>query len=320
MRFLARRALHSLYLLLLVSLGSFLLVELAPGDFLSEMKLNPQISEQTLEVFRARFGMDQPVWLRYLRWGQSVLSGDWGFSFAYNGAVAPLLWERTCNTLLLSGAALVLTWVIGLAVGIWTASHVNSWLSRAVETGMATLLATPDLLLALACLLLAVHTGWFPSGGFTSAELADTKRLARLKDQAAHLLLPAACLTASLLPVTVSHVHTAMVETLNAPFLVAARAHGISGRRLLFRHALPVAVNPLLSLFGLGLGTLLSSSLLVEVVMSWPGMGRLLLEAILQRDLFVLLGIVLASTIFLIAGNLVADCLLHLTDPRIRTN
>src|SRR2546428_7649521 len=141
---------------------------------------------------------------------------------------------------------------------------------------------------------------------------------AQVKDVASHLVLPVTALVLGILPVLVRYVRASVADALHAPFVRAARAHGIPERRVLFRHALPAAANPLISLFGLSLAGLLSMSLLVEVVMSWPGLGPLLLEAILARDFYLVLGLVLASTFLLVAGNLLADVLLMAADPRIR--
>jgi peptide/nickel transport system permease protein len=131
-------------------------------------------------------------------------------------------------------------------------------------------------------------------------------------------MLPVSVLVLTALPLLVRHVRSAMIGVLEAPFLQAARGHGIPRRRLLYRYALPAAANPLISLFGFSVGTLLSGSLLVEVVMSWPGLGPLLVEAILSRDLYVVIGGVLLSTLFLVIGNLIADLLLYWADPRTR--
>jgi ABC-type dipeptide/oligopeptide/nickel transport system permease component len=140
----------------------------------------------------------------------------------------------------------------------------------------------------------------------------------KVKDLTAHLCLPVLCLAASHLPYVAAHVQTTVTEVLNTPFLRAARGLGIARRRLLFRHALPAALNPLISLFGLSIGTLLSSSLLVEAVMGWPGLGRLMLESILARDVHVVIGATVFSTLFAGVGSLIADALLRMNDPRIR--
>jgi peptide/nickel transport system permease protein len=177
----------------------------------------------------------------------------------------------------------------------------------------------PELVLALLLLLFAVRTGYFPAGGLMSLESLDTGVWSETKDITKHLFLPSVCLAAGLLPLLLSHVRAAVAEALESPFIGAARGHGIPFRRLLLRHALPAAANPLISLFGFSLGMLISSSLLIETVFSWPGLGQLMLEAIQQRDFFLVVDAAVLSTAFLIGGNLIADVLLYASDPRIRT-
>jgi len=315
---LARRALHGLFVLFGVSVLSFVLVELAPGDFFAEMRLDPRISEATVRTLRARHGLDRPLPERYARWAASLARGELGYSFAYGSPVAPLLWPRVRNTLLLTGTATTLAWALAIPIGVWWAAARGAFARRGLAVLMAVLLALPDILLALALLLLAVRTGWFPAGGMTSVGHEQMSTAARLRDVMAHLVLPAAALVLCVLPGLTRHVRASVGSALDAPFVQAARGHGIPEWRVLFRHALPAAANPLISLFGLSLATLLSMSLLVEIVMSWPGLGPLLLEAILARDFHLVLGLVLASTVLLLAGNILADVLLLAADPRIR--
>lgn len=321
-RFLGRRLLHSLFLLLGVSMLSFVFFELAPGDFFDQMRLDPQISPETVAALRAQYGLDRPLPVRYLSWLRSTLRGEFGYSFAYNSPASLLLWERAKNTLLLSGIAVALAWLLAIPLGVWSAAGVGrwrDWRERITTLGTSTLLAVPDLLLALLLLLLAVRTGWFPVGGMTSLQYDELNFWGKARDLVTHLFLPVVALVLGMLPVLVRHIHTGMVEALNSPFIHAARSYGIPRRRLLFRHALPAAANPLISLFGFSVASLLSASLLVEVVMSWPGLGPLLLEAILARDLHVVIGAVTLSSVLLVAGNLLADILLYVFDPRIRT-
>jgi peptide/nickel transport system permease protein len=315
---LARRALHGLFVLFGVSVLSFVLVELAPGDFFGEMRLDPRISEATLRTLRARHGLDRPLPERYARWAASLARGELGYSFAYGSPVAPLLWPRVRNTLLLTGTATALAWALAIPIGVWWAAARGAFARRGLAVLMAVLLALPDILLSLALLLLAVRTGWFPTGGMTSVGHEEMSTAARLRDVMAHLVLPVAALVLCVLPAVTRHVRASVGSALDAPFVQAARGHGIPEWRVLFRHALPAAANPLISLFGLSLATLLSMSLLVEIVMSWPGLGPLLLEAILARDFHLVLGLVLASTVLLLAGNVLADLLLLAADPRIR--
>ena len=316
---LAQRALHGLFVLFAVSILSFVLVDLAPGDFFAEMRLDPRISEATLRTLRARHGLDRPLPERYARWAASLARGELGYSFAYGSPVAPLLWPRVRNTLLLTGTATTMAWALAIPIGVWWAAARGALARRALAVLMAILLALPDILLALALLLLAVRTGWFPAGGMTSVGHEQMSAAARLRDVLSHLVLPTAALVLCVLPGLTRHVRASVSAALDAPFVQAARGHGIPEWRVLFRHALPAAANPLISLFGLSLATLLSMSLLVEIVMSWPGLGPLLLEAILARDFHLVLGLVLASTVLLLAGNVFADLLLLAADPRIRT-
>ena len=315
---LARRALHGLFVLFGVSVLSFVLVQLAPGDFFAEMRLDPRISEATVRALRARHGLDRPLPERYARWVASLARGELGYSFAYGTPVASLLWPRLRNTLLLTGTATAAAWMIAVPIGVWWASTRRVAARRGLAVLMATLLAIPDILLALALLLVAVRTGWFPAGGMTSVGHEHMSRGARLWDIVSHLVLPATALVLCVLPALTRHVRASMASTLEAPFIQAARGHGIPEWRVVFGHALPAAANPLVSLFGLSVATLTSMSLLVEIVMSWPGLGPLLLEAILARDFYLVLGLVLASTVLLLAANILADVLLLAADPRIR--
>ena len=316
MRFLLRRALHSFFLLVGASVLSFVLVNLAPGDFFAAMRLNPEISASTVSALRAQHGLDRPLPVRYLRWVSSIAEGDWGFSFAYNSPAGPILRSRTRNTLLLTGTATALAWLIAIPLGIWAAARRGAWVDLFTGGVISVLLAIPELVLALLLLLFAVRTGYFPAGGLMSSGAART--WADSADVIRHLFLPAICLAAGLLPLLLSHVRTAMAEVLQSPFITAARGYGIPSIRLLLRHALPAAANPLISLFGFSIGMLVSSSLLVEAIFSWPGLGQLMLEAIQQRDVFLMVDAAVLATAFLILGNFIADVLLYLTDPRIR--
>jgi peptide/nickel transport system permease protein len=318
-RFLLRRAAHAAFLLFGVSALAFLFSTLAPGNYLDEMRLNPQISSERLNALRRQYQVDRPVAVRYAHWAGAALRGDLGFSFAYNTPVAPLLWTRARNTLLLTGTSTLLVWLLALPLGIWSAERQGRPPDVALRWATAVLLVIPDLALALGLLVLAVRTGWLPTGGMVSLGFDAFSAVGKIRDVVLHMVLPVTVLVASALPILVRHVRAAVAEALEAPFLRAAEGHGISRRRLLYRYALPAAAHPLIALFGFSLGTLLSGSLLAEIVMSWPGLGPFLLEAVLARDLYVVIGGVLLSTLFLVAGNFAADLLLYWADPRIRT-
>jgi peptide/nickel transport system permease protein len=316
--FLLRKVAHTAFLLLGVSVLAFFFSALAPGTYFDEMRLNPQISAERLSALRTEHGVDQPLTLRYARWAGALLHGDLGFSFAYNAPVAPLLWARARNTLLLTSTATVLVWILALPLGIWSAEKLGRPADVVLGWATAVLLVLPDLTLALGLLALAVRSGWLPTGGLVSVGFEGFSSAHKFRDVAWHMVLPVTVLVASALPVLLRHVRSAVAEALEAPFLRAAEGQGISRGRLLYRYVLPAAAHPLIALFGFSLGTLLSASLLVEVVMGWPGLGPFLLEAILARDLYVVIGGVLLSTVFLVTGNFLADVLLYWADPRIR--
>ncbi|MGA7553009.1 MAG: ABC transporter permease, partial [Candidatus Acidiferrales bacterium] len=301
-----------------ISIFSFALLQLAPGDFFTSLEMNPQISAHSVATLRTQYGLDKPLPVRYGSWLRAVLRGDLGTSFAYNSPVAPLLALRARNTLLLTGTATLLAWLLAIPFGIWSAARRGKWGDRVGGVVTSTLLTVPDLVLFLTLLLLAVRTGWFPTGGMISAEFGDLSLWSKVKDVAYHLLLPSLGLALATLPPLVRHIRSAMIEVLDSPFIRAARAHGIPERRVLLRYALPVAANPLISLFGFSIATMLSAGLLVEVILSWPGIGPLLVEAILAKDIFVVVGTVMLSALFLVAGNFLADVLLFAADPRIR--
>ena len=282
------------------------------------MRLNPQIAPETVVALRAQYQLDRPLPLRYVRWLNSVMHGDLGYSFSYNSPVGPLLLVRARNTLFLTLTATLLAWGLALPLGVRSAEYLGRLPDSLVSWMTAGLLVLPDLALTLGLLLFAARSGWFPTGGVVSLDFNSLSPINKLRDLVLHMTLPLLALVLTALPLLVRHVRAAMTGVLDAPFLRAARGHGIPRHRLLYRYALPAAANPLISLFGFSIGSLLSGSLLVEVVMSWPGLGPLLVEAILSRDLYVVIGGVLLSTLFLVIGNLIADLLLYWADPRIR--
>ena len=317
MRYLLARISQSVLLLAGVSLLSFGFVQLAPGDFFSEVRLNPQISDETIQGLRKQFALDKPFATRYWRWLQSTFHGELGFSFAYNSPVAPLLIERANKTLLLTSTAMFLAWCLAIPLGVMSAAAPAGVLARCCSIGTAVFLATPELLLALVALMFAVRTGWIRSLGM-GLPSSDLPTWQAVRKTATHLVLPTLLLVLTSVPILLQHTAAAMREALASPYISAARAHGIGKRRILFHHAFPAALNPLISLFGTSLASLLSASLLVEVVMGWPGIGPLLLEAILNRDVFVVIGGVMLSALFLVVGTFIADVLLFAVDPRIR--
>jgi peptide/nickel transport system permease protein len=313
-----RRVLHSFLLLLGVSALSFALLSAAPGNFFDELRLNPNISPATVTALKAEYGIGQPWPARYLHWLASMARGDFGYSLSYRCPVGTLLWPRARNTLCLTSLSMLFAWMLAIPWGILEAVKPDSWFSRIGSGLNSVLLGIPELVLGLLLLLLAARTGWLPTGGMYSSNSVDASLAGKLGDLARHLILPVAALVLGSAPLFARYVRSAIAEVLHAPFIEHLRGQGIPRSRLVYRHALPVAANSLISVFGFSLGALLSTSLLIEVVLSWPGLGTLALEALLARDIYVVMAVVLLSSLFLVFGNLVADLLLYWSDPRIR--
>jgi peptide/nickel transport system permease protein len=317
-RYLALRAAHAALLLVAVSILVFGLAELVPGDFTDDLRLNPDVSPATVVRLRERYGLDQSVAVQYWRWAESVAGGEFGFSVLYGRPVGPLLRERATNTLLLSVTASVLAWCVALPVGAWSARHHGRVRERAVGAAVTGIFALPDLLVALLLLMVAVRVGGIPIGGLGSGDPLALGAGARAVDIARHLLLPVSALALVMLPALVRHVRASLLEAIDAPFVQAAKAMGVGDWRLVYRHALRAAAGPLIPLLGLSVAGLLSASVTIEAVMSWPGLGPLLLDAIHARDVHLVVGVTLMSTLFVAGGNLLADGLLYLADPRVR--
>ena len=317
--YLARRLARAVLLLFAVSVLCFLLTRLAPGTYFDEIRLNPQISPQTIALLQARYGLNQPLGLRYAHWMRSVLRGDFGFSIAYNTPVASLILAPAEHTSLLGGVAMLLCWLISVPLAVWSARYERSLFDRGISGLTSLFISVPEIVLAVGLLAFAVRSHALPVGGMTSVSFDELSAWGKAGDIARHMLAPVAILVLVGTPVIVRHLRASVLEVLHAPFVEAARGCGIGGARLLFRHVLPAAANPAISLFGLSLAALLSGSLLVEVVTGWPGLGPLILEATLARDLDVVVAAAMLAAVMMIVGNFAADLLLLAADPRIRT-
>lgn len=314
----ARRLAEAVPLLLAVSALTFALLHAAPGDWTSTLAENPAISAETLERMRHVFGLDRPAWLQWLLWVRNVLLHlDFGESFSYHRPVAELLGGALGHTLLLTLAALVLSWGLALPLGIAAAMRARGPLDRLLSAFAAATLSVPELVSGLLLVAFAARTGWLPAGGSRAVGAESLPPLAAAADLARHLVLPAC--VAALVPLAgrMRQVRSAMLDALALECVTAARAKGLGEGAVVLRHALPNALPPLLALFGLSLGALLSGAFVAEVVFAWPGVGRLTVEAIQRQDPYLVLGAVMMAAATLVAGNLAADVLHALADPRV---
>jgi peptide/nickel transport system permease protein len=305
-------------LVLGVSLLTFLLMSLAPGDYFTTLSQNPQISPETIAHLKAKFHLGEAWYIQYFYWLKNVLCGDFGYSMAYKIPATSLIFERLWNTFLLSFVALVLAWCIAVPLGIWAAVKKDTWVDRACSLVAFLGLSVPDILLALLALLFAASTGWFPVGGAASPMHDLMTPLQQIGDRVHHLILPALVLAASDLAGIMRQMRSNLLDTLRAEYVAAARSRGLAERWVIYKHALRNAINPLLTIFGYSLSALLSGAFIVENIMAWPGLGRLTMEAFFAKDSFLVVDCIVLATVLLVVGNFIADLLLAWSDPRIR--
>lgn len=317
-RYLIKRALHLIPILLGVSLLTFLLMSLTPGDYVTRLSQNPQITKEKIAELRAKYHLDRPWYVRYVYWLKNAAQLDFGYSVQYKISVSTLVFERLWNTFLLAFFATVLAWGIAVPLGIWAAVHKDSWVDRLCALIAFVGLSVPDVLLALLALMFAAATGWFPLGG-TKSSLFDLMSWdQQLWDRIHHLILPVAVLAAAELAGIMRQMRSNLLECLRAEYVTTARAKGLPEGWVIYKHALRNAINPLLTIFGYSIAGLLSGAFIVENIMAWPGLGRLTLEAIFAADQDLIVADVVMATGMLVAGNFVADLLLAWSDPRIR--
>ena len=341
--FIIRRSLWAILLLFATSFMTFLLINQSPGNFLSKLKLDPQISREYIEREEARLGLDKPwivtygLWLKGIVWGEHRLWTPWwkeggclnfGYSFATKRPVFDIIRERAPNTVLIAFCALCFSWIIGIPLGVLAASRQYSWTDR-IASGTAFVgLSIPSVFLALIAVYFAAkYSGRLPSfgglfplptGSLSDVRLWDTfTPWQKFTDRIHHLILPTIVLGSAMTAVYMRQMRGNLLDVLRSDYVRTARAKGLSEKVVLLKHAVRNAINPLITLFGYTLSDLLSGAFLVEVVMSLPGLGRTTVQAFFDKDLFLVTASVMVATFMLITGNAIADILLAVSDPRI---
>ena len=316
-RFVVKRLLHMVPLLLGVSLLTFLLMSLAPGNYFTALKQNPQVSPETIARLQAQFHLDKPWYVQYFYWLANVFRGNFGYSMAYKISATSLIFSRLWNTFTLSLLAMVIAWVVAIPLGISAAVKRDSWIDRGSSLIAFVGLSISEIVLALLALWFAAVTGWFPIGGAPGPSFGLSV-MQQFEDYLRHLILPALVLAASDIAGIMRQMRSNLLDTLRAEYITAARARGLGEGWVIYKHALRNAINPLLTIFGYALANLLSGAFIVENIMAWPGLGRLTMEAFFAKDSYLVVDCVVMATALLVIGNFIADVLLAWSDPRIR--
>lgn len=313
-----RRLLQVIPLLLGISFLTFVLLQLAPGDYINTLAENPMVSAERLEAMKHSFGLDKPWYVQYGLYLKNVfLHFDFGESFARHQKVFVILREGLLNTLLLALAAAVVTWGLAIPLGVWAAVRQYSWLDKGLTVFGVIGLSIPEVLSGLLLLMLAARTGWLPVGGMHSLDYDQLDWVGKAIDLARHLALPAIVVGLTPLAGRMRQMRGNLLDVLRLDYVTTARAKGLSENVVVFKHALRNAINPLITLFGYTLGSLVSGALIVEIIFAWPGLGRITFEALQTQDQYLVLGSVMMASFVLVLGNLVADLMLAIADPRI---
>ncbi|MCM8765572.1 MAG: ABC transporter permease [Candidatus Omnitrophica bacterium] len=316
--YIVRRLLISLPLLLAISFITFLFLQLAPGDYFDTLRLNPQISPETIRLYEAQYHLDKPWIIQYLYWLKNLLKLDLGYSFTQKNPVSRVIKSRLFNTLLLSLSSLLFTWLIAIPLGIFCAVRQYRFWDK-LFSGLSFIgLSTPSFFLAILLLFLASVTGVLPSGGMRSADFEELGLFMRVMDILKHLLIPTVVVSLGAIASLQRIMRGNVLEVLRQRYILTARAKGLSEKRILYIHALKNAINPLITIFGYHLSDILSGAALTEIICNWPGLGSIMLTAVRSQDIFLVMGAMLMGGVMLILGNLVADILLARLDPRIR--
>lgn len=315
--FFLRRALHMVPVLLGVTFLTFLVVDLAPGDFFDQIRMNPAFPPAFVAELEREFGYGDPLLVRYLKWLARALQGDLGTSMTYRVPVTSLIAARAGNTVLLAVASMAFSWILAIPIGMYVALHPRSFADRALSFLTFFGMSVPNFFLAFLLMYVALRTGWFPVGGSFSVHYASLGPAAKIADRLQHLLLPTFVLGTAGMASLMRLMRANVLEIKEAEYVRTARAKGLDERVVVGKHILRNALNPFITLAGYELGTLLSGAALVEAVMQLQGLGSLMLEAVRALDVYLVMGAVLMGSLLLLLGNLLADIGLKMVDPRI---
>lgn len=315
-----KRVLQAILTLFLASIFSFLVIQLSPGDFLDLYRQNPQYSAETIQQLEQQFGLDRPVWEQYFRWLWQVLAHfNFGTSFAYQRPVAAVLWERIPNTLLLSLSSIILTWAIAIPLGIVGAVKQNKFIDQFLRVISYLGQGIPTIITGLLLLFFAQITApLFPIGGITSVNHDDLNWFGKILDVGWHLILPTLALSVTSYAGLQRIMRGQLLDVLRQDYIRTARAKGLPEDRVIYVHALRNAINPMITLLGFEFANILAGSFITENYFNWPGLGRLILQAVQAQDLYLVMASLMMGAVILIIGNLLADIALTFVDPRIK--
>lgn len=307
--------------LLVISVVVFAVVYLQPGNALQQYLEDPRFSEETRRTLERQYGLDQPAYMQYLLWLRGVVLGplDFGQSIKFGRPVASVLWEALGWTIFVALITIIFTWLVAIPLGIYTALNRYGPLSVISNFIGYVGLAIPDFLTVLLLVAWVLSMGGTNVGGLFSPQFIDAPwSWAKLVDFAAHLWIPIIAISLEGVAGLMRQMRSSMLDVLNQDYIRTARSKGLAGRVVVYKHAVRNAINPMISLAGLQLPQLISSSIVVSIILNLPTIGPLLYEALIGKDQFLSLAVLMIAAFLLMVGNLLADMALAWADPRIR--
>jgi peptide/nickel transport system permease protein len=321
LKYILKRLLLSVPLVLGIVTVTFFIVRLAPGDPMNmyiEQQRQRRVDPEVIELLRERYGLDQPIHIQYVRWLQNLAKGDLGESFRLRRPVRDMLVEAIPYTLQLTVLAVILDALFGISLGILSAVKQYSKLDKTVTVGSLVVYAIPSFWLALMLIMVfSVNLGWFPTSQTRSMDYDQLTLLGKMLDRMWHLVLPVLVMGVAGAAGTARYMRSKLLEVLNEEYVVAARARGFREKTVIVKHALRNAMIPIITIYGMSLPFLLGGATVIESVFAWPGMGRLTVQAVAGRDYPIIMATTMIAAILTVVGNLLADVSYAAVDPRV---
>ncbi len=318
--YIIRRILLMIPLLILITMISFGVVRLQPGEFGSQFLENPRVTAEAVEAMRSRYGLDEPIHMQYYTWIRGImLEGDFGYSFAHNRPVSGLIWERLWWTVVVAVTTILVTWTLAIPIGIYSATHQYSIFDYIFSFISFIGVSIPNFFLALLLIYLVLSLGGTTVGGLFSQEYVGRPwTLEKFIDLLRHIWLPIIAIGTAGMAGIMRQMRGNLLDVLGEQYIYTARSKGLHERTVIYKHAVRNAINPLISIFGMQLPRLISGTIITAIVLNLPTMGPFFYDALLSHDQYVVMTVLMFSSLLLMIGNLLADILLAWTDPRIR--
>ncbi|MEN3038481.1 MAG: ABC transporter permease [Candidatus Kryptonium sp.] len=319
MGFVLKRLINSIFLSFGIATIVFFLIRLLPDVSFSDIYLNPRLSEDVIQRIRASYGLDKPVLIQFLNWLKEIITGNFGFSFIYRKPVIDCIIESFAPTLTIGIPAFIFSFGFGILIGVQSARNQGKLLERTTHSLLLVLYSLPTFWLGIILILLFSYTlELFPPSGLHSLNFNEMSLIEKIYDTILHIFLPAITLGTAPMAAIARFTRNTMLKVLSQTYIKTAKAKGLDEKIIFHRHALPNALLPVVTLFGLYLPIFFAGSVVVEEIFSIPGIGKLTVDSIFQRDYPLIVGVTLFVSFIVIVGNLISDILYSILDPRIR--